>query len=75
MTEHTQNKDYDLQLIGKRVTIRGLDWKSALTGTLMKVERYAYVLKQDNGALLAILKHAVGAIGLAPVKEERGTIA
>ncbi len=73
MVENTNDKkDYEYELVGKRVALRSLDWKSAMTGTLVKVERYAYILKQDNGAVLAILKHSVGAIGLAPAKEEKG---
>jgi hypothetical protein len=66
----TDRKDYDVQLIGQRVALRNFDWQHQLVGVLVKVERYAYVIKQDNGAQLSVLKHSVGAIGLAPPKAE-----
>ncbi len=74
MTENESNrKDYDIQLIGQRVALRHIDWQRQLTGVLVKVERYAYVIKQDNGALLSVLKHSVGGIGIAPPKTEEKT--
>ena len=60
---------FEEALIGRRVSIRSLDWKSTLTGVLLGVEKYGYILKLDVGGTLLVLKHSVGAV--APLKEEK----
>ena len=64
MTDQTP-KCFEKQLVGRRVTIRSMDWKSQLSGELLRVEKYYFVLRLDNGGLIGILKHSAG--GIAPV--------
>ncbi|MCA9334123.1 hypothetical protein KC963_03680 [Candidatus Saccharibacteria bacterium] len=68
MTEQQTPKSIEKQLVGKRVTVRSFDWKSQLTGELVKVEKYFYVLRLDNGGVIGILKHSAG--GIAPVADK-----
>ena len=69
MTQQQQpvSRKFENQLKGKRVSIRSFDWKQQLTGELVTIERYYFVLRLDGGATMAIYKHSVGAI--APVAE------
>ena len=68
MTESESN--FERKLIGRRVSVRSLDWKQQVTGTLLKVEKYQYILELDKGGQLGLLKHACGGISLAlPVEE------
>ena len=66
MTE--QPKNFERQLLNRRVTVRSFDWKSQLTGELLRVEKYYFILKLDNGGVIGILKHSAG--GIAPVAEK-----
>lgn len=67
MTEQTP-KSFEKQLVGKRVTVRSLNWERQLTGELVKVEKFIYVLRLDNGGVIGILKHSAG--GIAPVADK-----
>ena len=59
------SRKFESQLKGKRVIVRSLDWKQTLTGELVAIEKYLFVLRLDSGALMGIYKHSCGAI--APV--------
>ena len=70
MTEQLPASKTENQFIGKRITIRSFDWQRQFVGVLIKVEKYCFVLKQDSGAIVMVLKHSTGAIGLASAKED-----
>lgn len=67
MTEQQTSKKFENQLIGRRVTVRSFNWERQLTGELMRVERYMYIIKLDNGGVIGIFKHSAG--GIAPIAE------
>lgn len=68
MTEQQTPKNFEKQLVGRRVTIRSFNWERQLTGELLKVERYMYILRLDNGGVIGIFKHSAG--GIAPIAEQ-----
>ena len=68
MTEQQTPKSIEKQLVGKRVTVRSFNWERQLTGELLKVEKYYFILKLDNGGVIGILKHSAG--GIAPVADK-----
>jgi hypothetical protein len=70
MNKNQGSTKVEQALVGRRVQIRSLDWQRTITGTLVKCERYLYVLKQDSGGFLCILKHACSAISAAKSEEE-----
>jgi hypothetical protein len=61
---------FETKLTGRRVTLKSLDWQRQLTGELLKVEKYLYVLRLDNGGVIGVMKHAVSAIAPVTAKEE-----
>ena len=70
MTEQQTPKSIEKQLVGKRVTVRSFNWERQLTGELLKVEKYYFILKLDNGGVIGILKHSAGGIAPVAAKEE-----
>jgi len=69
--QQTEIPKFERQLIGRRVSIRSFDWKQQLSGTLVKVEKYLYILQLDKGGTLGLHKHACGGISLAPPLEDK----
>ena len=50
-----ESSKFEESLIGKRVQIRSSDWQRTISGALVKVERYTYVLRLDKGGVLCVL--------------------
>ena len=71
MTQPIESSSFERKLIGQRVAIRSLDWKQQITGKLIAVERYQYILELDKGGTLGLHKHSCGGIGIAPPLEEK----
>ena len=65
-----ESSKFEKSLVGKRVQIRALDWQRTISGALVEVERYTYVLRLDKGGVLCVLKHACSAIGAIKEDEE-----
>jgi len=57
----------ELQLINKRVKLTDNNWSKAITGKLLKIEKYLYVVETAQGTVI-VNKHSVGTISGA--KEE-----
>ena len=51
----------ETQLLGKRVKLTDTTWSKAITGKLLKVEKYLYVVETAQGTVI-INKHSVGSI-------------
>lgn len=70
----SQEKDaatrVERQLVGRRVRITSFDWQRHMTGQLVKVEKYLYILRQDSGGVIAIHKHSCGAIAVLKERSE-----
>lgn len=60
------------QYVGKRITLRDLTWQKKLTGVCVRVEKYLFVLRLDEGGTVAVMKHSVGLVTLAGEKSEGG---
>jgi hypothetical protein len=60
----------ETQLVGRRVRITSFDWQRHMTGELVRVEKYLYLLRLDGGGIIAIHKHSCGAI--SALKEKTG---
>lgn len=58
------------QLVGRRVRITSFDWQRHMTGQLVKVEKYLYILRQESGGVIAIHKHSCGAIAALRERSE-----
>lgn len=70
MSESQESSKFEKGLVGRRVQIRSLDWQRTITGTLVKVERYTFVLKLDKGGVLCVLKHACSTIAAIKADED-----
>ncbi|MCB0182651.1 MAG: hypothetical protein KDE31_00220 [Caldilineaceae bacterium] len=70
MAEQEISHKFENQMVGRRVTVRSLNWERQLTGELLKVEKYYFVLRLDNGGVIGILKHSAGGIAPIATKEE-----
>ena len=68
MTEQLEPLKIEKRLLNRRVQIRSLDWQRTITGQLVRVEPYYFILQLDNGGIIALLKHACSTI--APVKAD-----
>ena len=68
MTEQPRN--FEKKLVGQRVSVRSFDWKQQLSGELVKVEKYYFILRLDSSGTIGILKHSAGGIALIVPKEE-----
>jgi len=71
MTQQADISTFERKLIGQRVTVRSLDWKQQVTGKLINVERYQYIIELDKGGTLGLHKHSCGGIGIAPPLENQ----
>ena len=69
MTQQAEASSFERKLIGQRVAIRSLDWKTQITGKLIGVERYQYIFELDKGGTLGLHKHSCGGISIAPLLE------
>lgn len=50
------------QLVGKRVSVRAYNWEHRLTGELLKVGTHFFILRCDNGPIMAIMNRSAGEI-------------
>jgi hypothetical protein len=60
----------ETQMVGRRVRITSFDWQRHMTGELVRVEKYLYLLRLDGGGIIAIHKHSCGAISALKEKAE-----
>ena len=71
MTQPIESSSFERKLIGHRVAVRSFDWQQQITGKLIAVERYQYIIELDKGATLGLHKHSCGGIGIAPPLEKQ----
>ena len=71
MTQQVDASSFERKLIGQRVAVRSLDWQQQITGKLISVERYQYIIELDRGGTLGLHKHSCGGIGIAPPLEKQ----
>jgi hypothetical protein len=69
-TPRPESTKVEAGFAGKRITLRDLTWQRKLTGTCIKVEKYLFVLRLDEGGTVAVMKHSVGLVTLAGEKQE-----